>query len=112
MNIVLVFSTAPDSESARTLARTLVEERLAACASLLPGVESVYHWQGALENAREVMLLLKTTPEAYPRLEARLRELHPYELPEIVAVDSRLGLPGYFAWVAAETGTGSTLEGD
>ena len=106
MPALLVFSTFPDPETARRLAQTLVGERLAACANLLPAVESIYRWKGAVENAPEVMAILKTTTESYPRLEARLKELHPYELPEIVAVSPVGGLPGYLRWVEESTGGG------
>ena len=101
---LLVWSTFPDEESARRIARTLVEERLAACANLLPRVESVYRWKGAVETAAEVWGLFKTTREAYPRLEARLQALHPYELPEIVAFRPEHGLPAYLQWIAANAG--------
>ena len=97
---LLVWSTFPDAESARRAARTLVEERLVACANLLPGVESVYRWKGAVEAASEVWVLFKTTREGYPRLEARLKALHPYELPEIIAFRPENGLPAYFQWIA------------
>ena len=106
MSALLVFSTFPDSDTARRLAQTLVEERLAACANLLPAVESIYRWKGAVENATEVLAILKTTTETYPRLEQRLKELHPYELPEIVAISLAGGLAGYLAWVEESTGGG------
>lgn len=97
---LLVWSTFPEPESARRAARKLVEERLAACANLVPAVESVYRWKGGVETAAEVWVLFKTTRETYPRLEERLRHLHPYELPEIVAVGLEAGLPDYLRWVA------------
>ena len=100
MSALLVLTTFSDLESARRTVRVLVEERLAACANLLPGVESVYRWKGVIETASEVTAMLKTTAGRYPALEARLKELHPYELPEIVAVEIRAGLGGYLAWVA------------
>jgi len=96
---LLVFSTFPDAETARRVARACVEERLAACGNLVPGLESIYRWKGRIETATEVLVLFKTTDEAYPRLEARLKEMHPYEVPEIVAVTPSGGLPCYLEWV-------------
>lgn len=103
MNALLVFSTFPDDASARAAAAKLVEGGLAACVSILPGLTSVYRWQGAVEASREVLMLAKTTREAYPRLESSLKDCHPYELPEIVAVGIDAGLPGYLDWVVQES---------
>jgi len=103
MDLLLCFCTCPDQASAERLATALVEERLVACATLLPAARSIYRWQGAIEQADEVLVLLKTTRARYPALEARLPALHPYELPELVAVESAAGLPAYLHWVAAET---------
>ncbi len=78
-------------------------ERLAACVSILPGIRSVYRWEGAVESADELLLLIKTS---LPRVEAmttRICQLHPYELPEVIAVEVAAGLPAYLAWIAAET---------
>lgn len=95
----LVLCTCPAGEAAQTVAQTLVQERLAACVNILPGVVSVYVWQGVLENSAETLLLIKTTHALYPQLQARLRELHPYELPEIIALDINHGLPDYLNWI-------------
>lgn len=103
MDALLVLTTLPDAASARALAAALVEQRLAACVNILAPCRSVYRWNGKLEDAEEVPLLIKTTAAAYPALETALRARHPYELPEIVAVPVAQGLPGYLAWVAAET---------
>jgi periplasmic divalent cation tolerance protein len=103
MTVLLACSTCPDAATASAIARTLVDERLAACVSQLPGVASTYRWQGQVETASEVLLLIKTTGERMEALGARLRELHPYELPELVAVEVRAGLPDYLSWVAAQT---------
>ena len=100
MKIVLV--TAP-VEAADSLAEKLVAERLAACVSRTGGVRSVYRWKGAVEHADEVQLVLKTSDAALPRLVARIRALHPYELPEIVALEVAWTLPEYALWVDAET---------
>ena len=99
MSALIVLSTFADLESARRITRTLVEEHLAACANILPGVESVYRWKDAIESASEVTAILKTTSERYAELEARLKELHPYELPEIVALHPVGGLPKYLEWI-------------
>ena len=103
MTVLIVFSTFPNEDSARATASTLVESGLAACASILPGLTSVYRWQGKIEEASEALLMIKTTAEAYPRLESSLKACHPYELPEIIAVGADAGLPGYLDWVAQET---------
>lgn len=103
MTPLLVITNLPDATSARSLAATLVDQRLAACVNILSPCRSVYRWQGSIEDAEEVPLLIKTTAENYPALEAAIRARHPYELPEIVAVRIEHGLPDYLAWVAAET---------
>lgn len=95
--------TAPDAAVARTLARALVEEKCAACVNLVPGVESIYRWQGAVEEASEVLLIAKTTAGRVPDLVRRLRELHPYEVPECVVLEPRDVEPKYKAWLLAET---------
>ncbi len=103
MQTLLVITNLPDSTSAEALARKLVEGRLAACVNILSPCRSVYRWQGTLESAAEVPVLIKTTAERYAALEAAIRAAHPYELPEIVAVSIERGLPEYLAWVAADT---------
>lgn len=103
MSVLLVLTNLPDHEAAVALARTVVERRLAACVNVLGECTSVYRWQGKIEEAAEVPVLIKTSADAYPALERSLRELHPYELPEIVAVPLAHGLPDYLGWVLAET---------
>jgi periplasmic divalent cation tolerance protein len=103
MSVLIVFSTFPNESRAREAAGKLVEEGLAACVNILPGLTSVYRWQGKIEEASEFLLMIKTTNENYPRLESSLKACHPYELPEIIAVGIDAGLPGYLAWVAQET---------
>jgi periplasmic divalent cation tolerance protein len=103
MDALLVLTNLPDADSARALAEHLVAERLAACVNILAPCGSVYRWQGKVEDAREVPLLIKTTEARYAALEAAIRAHHPYELPEIVAVPMSHGLPAYFDWLAAET---------
>lgn len=101
--VLVVYSTAPDRETAKRIADALVGERLAACVSMLPGVFSVYRWQGQVEGAEETVLMMKTTKRAFAALSARLTELHPYEVPEVVALEAADGLPAYMRWVADET---------
>ncbi|GAB3350439.1 divalent-cation tolerance protein CutA [Lysobacter tyrosinilyticus] len=103
MSVLLAYCTCPDTASADRIARALVAERLAACVNRLPGVQSTYRWQGAVEQADEVLLLIKTTADRLDAMTARLRVLHPYELPELIAVEVRAGLPAYLDWVATET---------
>lgn len=103
MTVLLCLCTVPDIATARRLADALVEERLAACVSLLPGLVSVYRWQGRVEHADEVQLLIKTTRTCLPALQDRIVALDPHELPELVAVEAAGGLPAYLAWVVSET---------
>lgn len=100
---LLVLTNLPDRDAALALARALVERRLAACVNVLGGCTSVYRWQGDIEEAAEVPVLLKTRATRYAEVEAAIRELHPYELPEVVAVPIVRGLPEYLDWVAEET---------
>lgn len=97
--VLLVLTTWPDPAKARAAAQTLVEERLAACANLVPGVESIYRWEGKVETAGEVLMILKTTIARYQMLETRIRALHSYEVPEIVSLRVTDGLPAYLRWV-------------
>jgi periplasmic divalent cation tolerance protein len=108
---LLVFCPVPPAEADR-LARWLVEERLAACVQALPGVRSTYRWEGALEQATETLLLIKTTAARYAALERALSSRHPYELPEILAIDASAGLPAYLRWLAGETAAGEPGDGD
>ncbi|BAL22790.1 divalent-cation tolerance protein CutA [Azoarcus sp. KH32C] len=105
---LIVLTNLPDAATADALAARLVEARLVACVNILAPCRSVYRWQGAVERAEEIPLLMKTTAERYPALEAAIREQHPYELPEIVAVPVMRGLPAYLDWVAAETALAPT----
>lgn len=101
--VLLVLSNLPDRASASRLAEALVERRAAACVNILASCTSVYRWQGSVETAEEVPVLIKTSRAAYPQLEKTIRELHPYELPEIIAISVDAGLPGYLNWVVQET---------
>lgn len=100
---LIVLTSLPSREIATGLAQALVERRLAACVNMLAECTSVYRWQGAIETAQEVPLLIKTRAALYAAVEAAIREFHPYELPEIVAVTVQRGLPRYLEWIAAET---------
>ncbi len=101
-DVLLVFTQLPDREAAENLARVLIEERVAACVNILAAGTSIYRWQGKVEHASEVPLLIKTTAARYGALEAVIRRRHPYELPEIVAVPLAQGLPEYLHWVVNE----------
>lgn len=102
MEVIMVLCNVPDAALAQQIAETLVGEQLAACVNIMAPCRSVYRWLGKLENASEVPLQIKTTAAAYPALQARLLQLHPYEVPEIVALPLAAGLPAYLTWVAAE----------
>lgn len=97
--ILLVHCTCPDETTAAALAETLVRERLAACVNQLSGVRSRYLWQGEIHQDDETLLLIKTTGDRFAALASRLRALHPYDLPEILAVPVTHGLPDYLDWV-------------
>ena len=102
--VYLAWSTCPDEGTARRIATRLVEERLAACVNVVPEITSIYRWQGALETASECLLIIKTRGERLAVLEQRLVELHPYELPEFVAVAVEGGSAAYLEWLVEETG--------
>ena len=103
METLLVITNCTDEAVANAIALALVEEKLAACVNILPRVQSIYRWQGAVESATEVPLLIKTTAGRYGELETAIRELHPYDVPEIIALPIAQGLPAYLDWLAAET---------
>ena len=98
---LVVLCTCPDEGTGQRLARSLVEEGLAACVNAIPNIASTYRWEGKVQEDREVLLLIKSTAVVYPRLEARIRALHPYELPEIVAVPIVRGSAAYLEWLEA-----------
>ncbi len=104
--VLLVMTNLPDLAVAQTIARSLVNARLAACVNILPGVQSVYRWQGAVEEATEVTLLIKTTQQSYPLLHQAIIDAHPYELPEVIAWPLADGHAPYLQWVSAETSGG------
>ena len=100
---LLVLSSCPDAASAQALSTALLSERLAACVNRMPGVKSMYRWQNQVERDDEVLLLIKTRADLYPRLEALIKDMHPYELPEIIAVPVSQGSAEYLAWIDSET---------
>lgn len=102
-HVRVVLMTAPDEETAAKIARVLVEERLAACVNVLPRIRSIYRWQGQIEDAAEVLCLVKTVPERLTTLIARIKELHPYKVPEALALPVEAGLREYCDWVDEET---------
>jgi periplasmic divalent cation tolerance protein len=103
VSVILVFCTCPDAATADRLALHLVEQRLAACVSALPGVRSVYRWQGAIERATEVQLLIKSTRARFDALRDAIVSAHSYELPELIAVEASAGLDRYLDWVGDAT---------
>lgn len=102
MTVLLVISNCPDTACAEQLAQALIESRLAACVNILPACRSVYRWQGNIEIANEIPLLIKTTTASYPALEALIIRLHPYDVPEIIALPITHGLPDYLRWLDTE----------
>jgi len=100
---LLVMTTCPDEDCAESLSTHLIEENLASCINRLPGINSVYRWEGELKTGTEVLLLIKTASTCWERLEAEIKRLHPYELPEIIAVPITAGHKPYIDWIKAGT---------
>ena len=100
---LVVLVTAPGAEEAARIARALVEERLAACGNVVPGLRSIYRWQGAVHEDAEALLVLKTTRDRFEALRARVLALHPYEVPEVVALPVEAGSASYLEWIVRET---------
>ena len=101
--VLLVMTNLPDLQSAKALARALAEARLAACVNILPGVQSVYRWQGQIEEAVEITLHIKTTQGRYQQVQHAILAVHPYALPEIIVIPVSAGHAPYLHWVASET---------
>ena len=101
--VVVVLCTFPNGETARQIGTLLVEKQLAACVNLVANVESIYRWNETVERSHEVAAWFKTTQQCYPRLEAEIRALHPYETPEILAIPTWAGDPRFVQWVADST---------
>ena len=104
---LVVLCTCPNSEVAHTLAQTVVNEQLAACVNVMPGVRSVYRWEGAICDDEEVLLIIKTTTDRLDALQQRVVELHPYDCPEVIALTVSGGSPDYLRWVTDQTRLGS-----
>jgi len=101
---IVVLVTTPTAERAAEIARALVEERLAACGNVVPGLRSIYRWEGEVHDDAEALLVLKTTRARFEALRERVLALHPYDVPEVVALPVEAGSAPYLAWIAAETG--------
>ncbi len=101
---LVVYCSCPDQAIAERIAEAVVNERLAACVNLISGLTSIYRWEGQLQRDTELLLIIKTRSAVYPQLEARLRQLHPYQLPEIIALPIHTGSADYLNWIAANTG--------
>ena len=106
MEPILVITNLPDQESARRVTEALIAGRLAACINTLAPCTSTYRWRGRIETAQEIPLLIKTLACHYDKVETTIRQHHPYELPEIIAVPINAGLPEYLAWINTETEQG------
>jgi periplasmic divalent cation tolerance protein len=101
---ILILCTCPSQDEADALATALLEERLAACVNRLPGIKSMYRWEGRVTHDDEILLLIKTTADLFERLENTIKKLHPYETPEIIAVPIVAGSADYLRWIEASTG--------
>ena len=105
----IIISTCPDSAVAEQLAGRLVDAQLAACVNIIPDVRSIYVWNDERQSDNEVILLIKAPESAYPAIENLIHEHHPYELPEIIAVNINSGLPEYLAWLGEQTAAGRSV---
>ncbi len=110
MSELLVYMTAPDAETAQRIGRALVERRLAACVNILPGMRSMYWWDGAVQSESETAFLAKTAADRYEALQACLLEMHPYEVPCVVALSIDRGYEPFLRWVEAQTAPGGVHE--
>jgi periplasmic divalent cation tolerance protein len=99
-DVLIAFTTFPESEMAQKAAREIVDLKLAACANIVPQIRSIYRWKGKLESSGEVLVLFKLTADRYAEFETKLRSLHPYEVPEIISCKIDNGLPEYLRWIA------------
>ena len=96
---LIVLCTVPDRNTAEEIAHILIADKLAACVNIIPGVTSVYRWENRIEQAEELILVIKTGSRTFPALQEKIADLHPYELPEIIAVPIHDGLPAYLNWL-------------
>jgi periplasmic divalent cation tolerance protein len=97
----IIFCTCPDNATAEKIAHLLIENNLAACVNIVPNIRSIYRWQGQIECAEEVLLLIKAHQASYSALENLIKTHHPYQLPEIIAIAIERGLPDYLNWIAS-----------
>ncbi len=104
MKYLAIFCTVPDRETGLKISETLVKERLAACSNLLPGILSVYSWQGEIQHESEELMIIKSTEKQYEAIEKRIKALHPYQTPEIIALQLVRGSDSYLKWINQETG--------
>lgn len=102
-DVIIAWCACPDQFSARAIANLLVEEQLAACVQILPGVESVYRWRGQVESTAETMLQIKTRADKFPQVEHAISRAHPYDVPELIASPITHGTAGYLDWVVQNT---------
>jgi periplasmic divalent cation tolerance protein len=102
--VVLALSTFPDADTARRVAREIVELRLAACGNIVPQIHSVYRWQGKVESGEEALAIFKLSASRYAEFESKLRSLHPYDVPEIISCKIEAGLPEYLRWITENCG--------
>jgi len=107
---LIALNTCPDIETARIIADKLIEAGCAACVNIVPGIESVYQWQGEVEHDEELLLIIKTHKDAYAQLEQLIQQHHPYELPEIIAVSIKAGSGEYLAWIGQTVGNHNVSE--
>ncbi|UNK43006.1 divalent-cation tolerance protein CutA [Luteimonas sp. S4-F44] len=112
MSVLTCLNSSPDAATAQRIARALVDAHLAACVNLVPGVTSIYRWQGQVQTDTEVLLVIKTTNDRLEALSERLRALHPYDVPELVALPVVGGLADYLHWVDAETAATAPRDAD
>lgn len=110
--LLVVFVTVGNEVDAGRIARTILEERLAACVNILPGIHSIYHWEGTIEGDSEALLIIKTSRELLEDLKTKIREIHPYEVPELIALGVEDGLDSYIDWALGELRQGNSNERD
>jgi periplasmic divalent cation tolerance protein len=103
MSAIFIYVTAPSPAEAKAIADAVVKDRLAACANIIPGMRSIYHWEGKIEEADETVVIFKTRATLFPAVEARVKELHKYSAPCIVALPLEAGSQPYLDWIMAET---------
>ena len=109
---MVTISTVPSPETGRQIAHALIESRIAACVNIVPGLQSIYHWQGKIEESEESLLIIKTTGEVLKQLTEKILEMHPYDCPEVLSFDIRTGNPAYLDWIDSVTGISAPTEED